>query len=130
MRLGVANKVARITTGPITNMPIFSNCVKGRLINIAGIIVYYESTMSKNDEELAILLTSAKEQVVVGSTYKHYKGMKYVVLDVALIESTLEPGVVYQAQYGEKLKFIRPISDWLSEVEYEGSNISRFTLAE
>lgn len=93
-------------------------------------MVYYESTMSKNDEELDVLLASAKDQVSVGSTYKHYKGMKYVVLDVALIESTLEPGVVYQAQYGAKLTFIRPISDWLSEVEYEGKKITRFTLAE
>jgi hypothetical protein len=76
---------------------------------------------------LAERLTAGGVKVAVGTTYKHYKDRLYTVVAIALNEETLEPCVIYQAQYGEKLTWIRPVSDWLVEIEWEGKLVPRFT---
>jgi hypothetical protein len=81
----------------------------------------------KPSQELNEDLMSAQQQVAVGERYKHYRGLLYTVIAIGLDEKTLEPSVVYKAEYGEKLTWIRPLSDWLKEVEWEGKTVPRFT---
>ena len=79
-----------------------------------------------SQEELAARLADAAKRVTVGAEYEHYKHMRYKVLQLALIEATNEPCVVYQAKYGGGLIFVRPLEDWLAKVEIEERLIPRF----
>lgn len=79
------------------------------------------------ETELRQRLARAAREVSIGELYQHYKGGLYRVTDLAILESTNEVCVVYQAQYGERLSFIRPVSVWSEVVEYEGKNTARFT---
>lgn len=76
--------------------------------------------------ELAGWLDLAKQQVTVGARYRHYKDKTYTVRDVAFLETTNEPCVIYQANYGSHVTWIRPLSDWLAEVEWQGKKVPRF----
>ena len=80
-------------------------------------------------QELSKRLTEARQEVGVGVRYQHYRDPEYtyVILDVALVEETLEPAVVYRAEYGERLTFIRPISVWCEMVKIDGRQIPRFS---
>lgn len=85
--------------------------------------------MSKKQTEAALkkLLDAAKEQISVGETYQHYRGNLYKVLDIGIFtEDATEVGVVYQAQYGQRLVFIRPLKMWNEVVEFEGKSVRRF----
>lgn len=62
--------------------------------------------------------------------YKHFKGNKYEVIDVALHSETLETYVVYRALYGERKLWIRPASMWNETVERDGKTFKRFELIE
>lgn len=68
----------------------------------------------------------------IGSFYRHYRNQKtYQVLHGGYIQETLEPCVVYQAQYdtedlGKKPIFVRPLKEFCGEVEFEGISIPRF----
>lgn len=62
--------------------------------------------------------------------YQHYKGNFYQVIAVAKHSETLEDMVVYQALYGEKDFWVRPLEMFLEKVEVEGKNVSRFTFIE
>lgn len=81
----------------------------------------------KSQAQLAAQLTAANQQVAVGACYMHYRQQSYKVIALALLEANLEPCVVYQAEYGEHITFIRPLSDWLAEIEVNGQMIKRFT---
>lgn len=98
------------------------------MLSLAGVIVSGMKRMSNS--ELDKLLRTAKNQVVVGGIYKHYKGKTYKVLAVALSEADLEPVVVYQAQYGNQLTFTRPVTAWLETVSWNSEEILRFRLVE
>lgn len=84
-------------------------------------------TKTLSEQELHALLNGAAAHVKVGASYMHYKQKTYTVMGLALLEATTEPAVIYQAQYGKKLTFIRPVSDWLATVEVEGKHIPRFS---
>lgn len=64
--------------------------------------------------------------VEVGATYRHFKGNDYLVLNIAKHSETLEEYVVYQALYGERGIWVRPL--WMFEeiVEVEGKSVKRF----
>lgn len=81
----------------------------------------------KTDQDLSDVLAGMKKQVSIGSIYEHYKKKTYKVLDIALLEATLEPYVIYQAQYGNRVVFIRPVREWIEQLEVEGEIVSRFT---
>lgn len=84
--------------------------------------------MSKlSQKDLATKLQTASQQVVVGGRYRHYKGDYYKVLNLGFLEATMELCVVYQAEYGEKITFIRPLNVWLETVEVEDKQVPRFT---
>jgi hypothetical protein len=82
-----------------------------------------------SQNELAQLVREAEQKVEVGATYAHYKHPHdnfYVVKAIALIEATDEPAVVYQAQYGADVTFVRPVSVWCESVEWQGRSVPRF----
>ncbi len=58
--------------------------------------------------------------------YRHYKGNDYLVLGVARHTETEEPLVVYQALYGERGWWVRPLTMFCSTVEFAGQPIPRF----
>jgi len=81
-------------------------------------------------EDLLQKLDEAKSKVTIGGKYYHYKSPNdyYIIVDIALYEETEEPCVVYRAEYGKNLTWIRPVTDFLAEVEKEdGSKCKRFT---
>ncbi|MGV8979888.1 DUF1653 domain-containing protein [Clostridium sp.] len=67
-----------------------------------------------------------KRNVVIGKKYRHFKGNEYLVLYVAKHSETLEEMVVYQALYGERGIWVRPLSMFLEEKEVDGKIINRF----
>lgn len=59
--------------------------------------------------------------------YRHFKGNEYRLLCVARHSETLEPMVVYQALYGDRGVWVRPLSMWDETVERDGAVYKRFT---
>lgn len=60
--------------------------------------------------------------------YRHYKGKKYEVLEIATHSETLEKMVVYKALYGDGEVWVRPLSMWNEKVICDGKEVLRFTL--
>ena len=59
--------------------------------------------------------------------YRHYKGNRYQVLDLALHSETLEPMVIYKALYGMGEIWVRPANMWNEEVTLpDGQTVKRF----
>jgi hypothetical protein len=79
--------------------------------------------------ELRQELEAAKKTIKIGSLYRHYKGSDkiYKVISLGFLESNLEICVIYQAQYDEKLTFIRPLSIWLEKVVWKNVTVPRFS---
>jgi len=85
----------------------------------------------KTVDELNQMLNDARSKVKVGGSCYHYKHFDrlYTLVDVVIIEATEEIAVLYRAEY-EGLKgitFMRPIQDFLAEVEVNNQIVSRFT---
>ena len=57
----------------------------------------------------------------------HYKQLSYKVLALALREEDNEPCVVYQAEYGASVIWVRPVANWIEQVEVAGKRVQRFT---
>ncbi len=58
--------------------------------------------------------------------YRHYKGNEYTVLGVAKHSETLEPMVVYRAEYGERGLWVRPAEMFAETVTVNGVTVPRF----
>jgi hypothetical protein len=74
-----------------------------------------------------------KKKIKVGDRYFHCKhpDQTYKIIRVGIIEETEKICVVYEAQYGEKLVWVRPLEDFLSKIELEdGTKVDRFTKVE
>lgn len=82
----------------------------------------------RTQEELRHELDEAAQLVTVGSTYVHFKNPtdEYVVRGLAILEATEEVAVIYEAQYGERVSFIRPLHNFLATVEQEDRSVARF----
>jgi len=82
----------------------------------------------KEQIELRRQVAAAEAQVAVDALYAHYKSADkiYKVLGLGFIEANLELCVIYQAQYGERLTFLRPLDVWLETVEWDGQTVPRF----
>lgn len=78
-------------------------------------------------------IKEAEQKVKIGGSYIHYKNPDqfYTVLRVGFNEETEKVCVIYEAHYGEKLVWIRPLEDFLAKVSLEdGSEVDRFTKVE
>lgn len=60
--------------------------------------------------------------------YEHYKGQQYRVIGVARHSETEDVLVVYQALYGARGLWVRPLTMFLETVEVEGVQQPRFKL--
>lgn len=58
--------------------------------------------------------------------YRHYKGPEYQVLLTVKHTETEEELVVYQALYGERGYWARPLSMFVENVEVDGKILQRF----
>jgi len=63
-------------------------------------------------------------EIKIGKKYRHFKGKEYQVLDIVNDSESnnkeeYDKVVVYQALYGEKLKWARPYDMFNSEVDHE-----------
>jgi hypothetical protein len=62
--------------------------------------------------------------------YKHYKGNRYRVLGISKHSETQEELVVYQAQYGSRQIWVRPLASFMQSVLILGQEVPRFQLIE
>ncbi|MBQ3193512.1 MAG: DUF1653 domain-containing protein [Oscillospiraceae bacterium] len=62
--------------------------------------------------------------------YRHFKGNLYEVIGVASHSETMEPMVVYRAQYGEHGLWVRPAAMWNEIVDKENYHGPRFQFVE
>ncbi len=65
-------------------------------------------------------------EIKPGAKYRHFKGNEYLVLHVAKHSETLEEYVVYQALYGQRSIWIRPLEMFMGMKEVEGRLVYRF----
>lgn len=77
-------------------------------------------------------LREAGAKVHFGAIYRHYKHRSrlYRIQGFAILEATHGVGVIYQAQYGQMVTYVRPISSFLGTVEFRGKQIPRFRFVE
>ena len=67
------------------------------------------------------------QEIIIGRTYKHFKGNLYKVIGFAKHSETLEDMVVYQPlKTGDN--WVRPVGMWNETVDVKGT--LRFTLLE
>ena len=59
------------------------------------------------------------EEIKIKGIYKHYKGDYYIVEDIAQDCETLEKIDIYRALYGNNELWVRPLKDFLKEVNKE-----------
>lgn len=70
------------------------------------------------------------ESTVKPGFYRHYKGGRYEVIDMAIHSETLEPMVVYRPLYGEAKLWVRPAHMFFETVLVEGLSQLRFQIEE
>lgn len=58
--------------------------------------------------------------------YEHYKGRRYRVVGTARHSETLEELVVYQALYGPRDFWVRPLKMFVEHVDVDGKMLPRF----
>ncbi|SUY48012.1 Uncharacterized protein conserved in bacteria [Clostridium putrefaciens] len=68
----------------------------------------------------------SKREIKNETFYKHFKGNYYKVIYIAKHSETLEDMVVYQPQYGDMSIWVRPLSMFLEQVEFNGKVVNRF----
>ncbi len=66
--------------------------------------------------------------IIIGAIYRHYKGGRYLVLNIAKHTETGEDMVVYE-NIDNHLIWTRPISMWNNIIDKE-KNIKRFEIEE
>ncbi len=83
----------------------------------------------KDTKEFVAALDTLKQQVPLGARYFHYKNPNqfYTIVAHGIIEATGEPAISYQAEYDDKIIWIRPVSVFLATIEHDGRQMSRFT---
>lgn len=58
--------------------------------------------------------------------YRHYKGRNYTVIGVARHSESLDPVVVYRAEYGERGLWVRDYTMFTETVFFNGEEVPRF----
>ena len=83
----------------------------------------------KTEEQILAEIEEATTKIEVGASYCHYKDRSkvYKIQGFGTLEADDSLCVIYQAQYGKQLTFIRPVSIWLEQIEWQGKKVPRFT---
>lgn len=68
------------------------------------------------------------EQELTPGTYRHYKGGRYEVIDLARHSETGQRMVVYRPLYGDRELWVRPLEMFLETVDIDGRAQQRFQL--
>lgn len=72
----------------------------------------------QNVAELQDVIESAKRRVDIGQVYVHYKHHdQYIVRDIVILESNTKPAVLYSPAIHPHIAWVRPLDDFLAEVE-------------
>jgi hypothetical protein len=87
---------------------------------------YYNSPHREELKPFSALSKSFAE----GSIYEHYKGKRYKILAVSRHSESLDECVVYQAQYGNRDVWVRPVAMFSETIEIEGRVVPRFKRVE
>lgn len=66
-------------------------------------------------------------EIKIKGVYKHFKGDKYIVEDIAINSETLEKMVIYRALYGDNTLYVRPYEMFVEKVNKNGQEY-RFEL--
>ena len=90
----------------------------------------YSKTRPEFDNRIKDLVDSESivgvwEWPIKPGWYKHFKGRRYQVIDVAKDSENLKPMVIYQDPANDT--WCRPMDMFLETVEYEGKEVLRFT---
>jgi len=72
---------------------------------------------NKIDECIHTFSSEFQPDIKVGRVYKHFKGNKYLVLDIAKHSETMEDYVVYKALYGDCETYVRPYWMFAEQVD-------------
>lgn len=83
----------------------------------------------KTQAELRDSLDEAAAQVPVGGTYAHYKSpdQTYTVTGHVILEADDAVGIIYQANYGERITFVRALDSWRAQVDDGSKTVPRFS---
>jgi hypothetical protein len=60
--------------------------------------------------------------------YRHFKGNRYEVLELARHSETAEQYVVYRALYGDGGVWVRPQAMFEETIVHDGKRVARFSL--
>lgn len=72
--------------------------------------------------------SSIPDHLLPKQKLRHYKGGIYTVVGHCMIESTLQPGILYCAESGnDSITWLRPMTEFDQEVIVESRKIKRFT---
>ena len=90
--------------------------------------VHASDSRESAEREIKIWFPVLTHNTIVkeGKRYRHFKGNEYLVLYMAKHSETEEDMVVYQALYGERGIWVRPLSMFLEKIERDGKLINRF----
>ena len=58
-------------------------------------------------------------EIKLNTIYKHFKGDKYLVMDIVIDSETNKEMVLYKALYGDCTCYVRPLDMFLSEVDHD-----------
>ena len=74
--------------------------------------------------------TKMKKNSIKPGLYQHFKGNYYKVVEVARHSESEEDLVIYQALYGEKKFWARPLLMFTEQIQRDGKTLLRFTYCE
>lgn len=84
----------------------------------------------KSHEDIEQEIQEAQTIIKIGGIYSHYKNPKnlYKVISLGTQEATDKICVIYQAEYDNKLIFVRDVDSWLGNPVVNGKTVQRFRL--
>ena len=102
--------------------------------NLEALIIIAKSErvpQDSRDKAVSILVDEYKElcsknEILVDSIYKHFKGNYYRIISIGLDSETLSPIVVYQDMNKKERTWVRPLMEWMSPVDNKEGNTARF----
>lgn len=86
-------------------------------VRLEGELVEYKTV-----EHIEALIQSGP---IPNSIYRHYKGSLYQVVCCAVMESSMEPVVVYTPVVNFNIRYVRPLREWDEDLPGTGKRYER-----